>query len=52
MAKKISKHSRAARRGLIDTDTSNEAKSLESIPREKSDVKNQLLEQPSRMKIY
>ncbi|KAF6071403.1 hypothetical protein MEM_03648 [Candida albicans L26] len=43
MAKKISKHSRAARRGLIDTDTSNEAKSLESIPREKSDVKKSII---------
>ncbi|CAX42251.1 uncharacterized protein, putative [Candida dubliniensis CD36] len=43
MAKKISKHSRAARRGLIDTDTNNEAKSLESIPREKSDVKKSII---------
>ena len=43
MAKKVSKHSRAARRGLIDTDSSGEAKSLESLPRENSGVKKSII---------
>lgn len=43
MAKKISKHSRAARRGLIDAESSAEVKSLESLPRENSGVKKSII---------
>ncbi|EMG48325.1 ECM1 Shuttling pre-60S factor ECM1 [Candida maltosa Xu316] len=43
MAKKVSKHSRAARRGLIDAEGSGEAKSLESLPRENSEVKKSII---------
>ncbi|ODV65116.1 hypothetical protein HYPBUDRAFT_153996 [Hyphopichia burtonii NRRL Y-1933] len=43
MAKKVSKHSRAARRGLED-DVSHEAKELSSIPKEEnSDVKKSII---------
>ena len=52
MAKKISKHSRAARRGLIDAESSAEVKSLESLPRENSGVKKSIIRTTIKMKIY